>query len=96
MLRLSEQVRSTHNQDGAVILDICRGQMFRLNQVGSRMLELLKQGYSEAGIADEISRQFNVDFETVRIDIREFLAQLERHHLVTTTEGPESLQENLR
>ena len=39
MFRLSEQVRSTHNQDGAVVLDILHGQMFRLNLVGSRMLE---------------------------------------------------------
>ena len=44
MFRLSEQVRSTHNQDGAVVLDILHGQMFRLNLVGSRMLELLKGG----------------------------------------------------
>jgi hypothetical protein len=90
MLRLSEQIRSTHNQDGAVILDVRHGQMFRLNSVGSRMLEFLMQGYSEARIADEISRKLNVDVETIRMDVHEFLLQLEEHHLL------ESRQENDR
>jgi len=82
VLKLSGQVRSTHNQDGAVVLDIRQGQMFRLNLVGSRMVELLKQGYSEAQIAEQVSRQFNAPREIVENDLREFLAHLERNHLL--------------
>jgi hypothetical protein len=82
MLKVSEQVRSTHNLDGAVVLDIRQGQMFRLNLVGSRMLELLKQGRDEAQIADEISRQFAVSREMVEADLKEFLSHLEKHHLL--------------
>jgi hypothetical protein len=82
VLKLSGQIRSTHNQDGAVVLDIRHGQMFRLNLVGSRMLELLKQGYSEARITDGISREFGVDRTIVETDLREFLAHLEKHHLI--------------
>jgi hypothetical protein len=82
MFRLSEQVRSMHGQDGAVVLDILHGQMFRLNLVGSRILELLKQSYTEAEIAEQISREFGVGREVVAVDLREFLAHLERHHLL--------------
>jgi hypothetical protein len=82
MFRLSEQVRSTHNQDGAVVLDILHGQMFRLNLVGSRMLELLKRGHTENEIAEQISKEFSVGREVVSLDLREFLAHLERHHLL--------------
>jgi hypothetical protein len=82
VLNLSDQVRSTHNQDGAVVLDIRQGQMFRLNLVGSRMLELLKQGYSEPRIADEISSAFGVDRTIVETDLREFLTHLEKHRLL--------------
>ena len=82
MFRLSEQVRSTHNQDGAVVLDILHGQMFRLNLVGSRMLEFLKGGHTENEIAEQISKEFSVGREVVSLDIREFLAHLERHHLL--------------
>jgi hypothetical protein len=82
VLKLSTHVRSTHNQDGGVVLDIRQGQMFRLNLVGSRMLELLKEGRSETQIADEISHQFAISREMVETDLKEFLAHLEKHRLV--------------
>lgn len=81
-MKLSEHVRSTHSQDGAIALDILHGQMFRLNVVGSRMLELLKQGMTEAQIADAISRDSGAPGEIVAIDLREFLNHLERNHLL--------------
>ena len=81
-MKLSEHVRSTHSQDGAVVLDILHGQMFRLNVVGSRMLELLKQGMTEAQIADAISRDSGAPLEIVATDLREFLNHLERNHLL--------------
>jgi hypothetical protein len=85
-LKLSEQIRSTHNQDGAVVLDIRQGQMFRLNLVGSRMFELLKLGYPESRIADEISREFRTDRETVEADLREFIGHLETQDLLQSQE----------
>lgn len=81
-MKLSEHVRSTHSQDGAIALDILHGQMFRLNVVGSRMLELLKQGMTEAQIADAISRDSGAPGEIVASDLREFLNHLERNHLL--------------
>jgi hypothetical protein len=82
IVKLSVQVRSTHNQDGAVVLDILHGQMFRANFVGSRILELLKQGRTEQQIADELSSEFGVPRETIATDVREFLAHLEENHLL--------------
>jgi len=86
-MKLSEHVRSTHSQDGAVVLDILHGQMFRLNVVGSRMLELLKQGMTEAQIADAISRDSGAPREMVATDLREFLNHLERNHLLETRQA---------
>jgi hypothetical protein len=86
VLKLPEHVRSTHNQDGAVVLDIRQGQIFRLNLVGSRMIELLKQGRAEALIAEEISREFGASRELVATDLREFLTHLEKHHLIELRE----------
>ena len=54
MYRVSETVRSSHNPDGAIVLDVQQGQMFNLNFVGSRILELLKSGSTESEIVDEI------------------------------------------
>src|SRR5712691_8274913 len=50
MYRVSDGVRSTHGQDGAIVLDVQQGHMFNLNPVGSRILELLENGSAEADI----------------------------------------------
>ena len=82
MYRLSNRVRSTHSQDGAVVLDIRQGQMFNVNFVGSRILELLKTGPTESAIVDEISHEFGVSRDLAENDVRAFLQSLERSHLV--------------
>jgi hypothetical protein len=82
-MKLSEYVRSTHSQDGAVVLDVLHGHMFRLNLVGSRMLELLKQGHMEKEIAEQLSQEFGVEREIVASDLKEFLAHLEKHRLLS-------------
>jgi len=82
MYRVSDEVRSTHNQYGAIVLDVRRGQMFNLNFVGSRILELLKNGYTESRIVDEISRKFGVSRDVAANDVREFLQNLKKCHLV--------------
>jgi Coenzyme PQQ synthesis protein D (PqqD) len=91
MYRVSESVRSTHGQDGAVVLDIQQGQMFNLNFVGSRILELLKNGSTESAITDQISREFGVGRELVENDVREFLQTLKKCHLVQEHEPSASL-----
>lgn len=87
MYRVSNTVRSTHNQDGAIVLDVRQGQMFNLNFVGSRILELLKSGASESAIVDEIGREFGVRRELAESDVREFLQNLKKCQLVEELEA---------
>jgi len=82
MYRVSEGVRSTHGQDGAIVLDVQQGQMFNLNLVGSKILELLENGSGEADIVSVISRDFNASREIVENDVREFIESLKQHKLV--------------
>ena len=82
MYRVSEGVRSTHGQDGAIVLDVQQGQMFNLNLVGSKILELLEKGWTEADIVDVISRDFNASREVVENDVSEFIESLKQHKLV--------------
>jgi hypothetical protein len=82
MYRVSNTVRSTHNRDGAIVLDIRQGQIFNLNFVGSRILELLKTGSSELKIVEQINREFNVSRDLAENDVRDFLHNLKRCHLV--------------
>ena len=82
MYRVPGTVRSTHNQDGAIVLDVRQGQMFNVNFVGSRILKLLKGGCTESGIVDEICREFGVGRELAENDVREFLQALKKCRLV--------------
>jgi hypothetical protein len=87
MYRVSNTVRSTHNQDGAILLDVRQGQMFNVNFVGSRILELLKSGSTESAIVDEIGREFGVRRELAENDVREFLEKLKKCQLVEEREA---------
>ncbi len=81
---ISAGVRSTRNEDGGTVLDIDRGQMFRLNPVAALILEWLGRGCAEIEIAREISRQYRVGEATAAADLREFIKSLEEHKLVRT------------
>jgi hypothetical protein len=56
MFKLSETILRTETVDGGILLDIHHGQMFCLNVVGAKILELMQRGYAETRIVDEISR----------------------------------------
>jgi hypothetical protein len=88
MYRVSDTVRSTHNQDGAIVLDIRQGQMFNLNFVGSRILELLKNGTDESAIVDQITKEFDVSRDIAEQDVREFIHALKEQELVRE-QGPD-------
>ncbi|HWO37621.1 MAG TPA: PqqD family protein [Candidatus Acidoferrum sp.] len=87
MYRVSDTVRSTHGRDGATVLDVRQGQMFNLNVVGSRILELLKSGSAESAIVDQIGREFDVNRDLAENDVREFLQALKKCHLVEEHES---------
>jgi len=82
MFRISNDVRSTQTQDGSILLDVHHGEMFCLNLVGSKILELLQCEYDETRIAEEISKSYGVAKDIARRDVRECLDALYRHHIL--------------
>ena len=82
MLRLSDTIRRTETSDGGILLDVHHGQMFCLNVVGAKVLDLMQRDYDEARIADEISRQYGASREDVRADVIKFIETLRKHHIL--------------
>jgi Coenzyme PQQ synthesis protein D (PqqD) len=82
MLRISETIRRTKTEDGGILLDIHHGQMFCLNVVGSKIVELLESGFDEAEIAAQISGAYAMDIETVRADVHDFVEALNKNHIL--------------
>jgi hypothetical protein len=50
------------------------------------MLELLKDGFTNAQIADAIGREFGVAREAVTADLEEFFEHLGKHKLLNLSE----------
>lgn len=82
MFKLSDTIRRTQTVDGGILLDVHHGQMFCLNVVGAKILELMQRGYDESHIADEISRDYGANREVVRADVIEFIETLQKHHVL--------------
>jgi hypothetical protein len=82
MFRISETIRRTETVDGGILLDVHHGQMFCLNVVGAKILELMQRGYDESCIADEISRDYGANRDVVRADVIEFIETLQKHHIL--------------
>lgn len=80
MFRVSDTIRRTETADGGILLDVHHGQMFCLNVVGAKILELMQQGHDEFRIADEISRDYGANKEVVRADVIEFIETLQKYH----------------
>jgi hypothetical protein len=82
MFKISDTIRRTQTTDGGILLDVHHGQMFCLNIVGAKILELMQQGHDESRIADEISQGYGVNKDVVRADVLEFIESLHKHHIL--------------
>ncbi len=82
MFRISDTIRRTETVDGGILLDVHHGQMFCLNIVGAKILELMQRGYDETRIAEEISRAYGASREVVCTDVLEFIETLHKHHIL--------------
>ena len=82
LYKICDTVRSTHNEDGAIVLDIRQGQMFSLNFVGSRILELLRSESTAPSIVDRIVSEFGIGREEAESDFDEFILALKQYRLL--------------
>ncbi len=86
-MKISEHVRTTITQDGAVLMNIRGGHMITLNPTGSIIWQQLADGRSPEQIADSLSSEFGIPREQALADVNEFLEQLEAQHLIEPSES---------
>ena len=70
-----------------VLLDLGSGTYFGLNEVGTRIWNLLRDGLSEDDIVRTIGEEYESDTETIRADVRRILAELESRKLIVPGDG---------
>jgi hypothetical protein len=81
-IRTAKGVMESLSQDGAVLVDVEQGLCFRLNPVGAKIWQMVKDGRSVDEIADAFEREFGVPRPQLLGDISAFLRQLERMRLI--------------
>ena len=86
-MKISEHVRTTITQDGAVLMNIKGGHMVTLNPIGSIIWQQLTDGHSPAQIAARLASEFGIPREQASADVSEFLEQLEAQHLIESAES---------
>ncbi|MGH9144934.1 MAG: PqqD family protein [Vicinamibacterales bacterium] len=58
------------------MLDLSTGTYFGLNDVGTRMWQLVEQHGTLAEVLDALAQEFDAPIERMEADLREFLALL--------------------
>ncbi len=86
-MKISEHVRTTITQDGAVLMDIKGGHMVTLNPIGSIIWQQLSDGHSPEQIAAHLASEFGISREQASDDVNEFLEQLGAQHLIESAES---------
>ncbi len=83
--KISPDVRTTHSEDGAVLLDINKGLCYSLNPVAARIwvtIETSQEGITLDGIVGALETLFKVPRHQLGGDIDEYLSKLEHMGLV--------------
>jgi hypothetical protein len=75
--RVSEHVRTSRDDDGAILFDVAHGAMFDLNDVAARIWDGVRRGHSESQIVDLLRAAFPAaPAEIVAADVRATIDEL--------------------
>lgn len=86
LYKLPTWVRSSCNQDGAVVLDIRGNRIFNFNHAASELFEMLKSGAaSHKALVEVLVARYGIRADAAGQDVSDFLAQLKVHRLIETT-----------
>jgi hypothetical protein len=72
--------------DEAVLLNLQTEHYFSLNDVGTRMWQLLSEHGETATVLARLSDAYDIDVDTLRQDLAELIAKLHKAALVTIEE----------
>jgi Coenzyme PQQ synthesis protein D (PqqD) len=69
-------LRTIVNEDGAAVLDTARGTISTLNTTGAYIWQALERGQREEEIVDQLARETGESPNTIRDDVKGFIAAL--------------------
>lgn len=82
ILKASEQAISQEVRGETVILDFASEEYFSLDEVGTRVWQIIQSPISRAEVASLLLQEFDVDAATLNADLDELLERLVAEGLV--------------
>ncbi len=74
-------IQTVHTGE-AVMLHLENESYYGLNEVGTRMIDLLVSGHSFERTVERLGEEYDTDLETLRRDMQELVDELEERGLV--------------
>jgi coenzyme PQQ synthesis protein D (PqqD) len=89
--RISGEIRTCYNQDGAVVLDTRGNRIFNFNNAGAALLRILNCGTVSAEVLTKaLADSHGIDPKLAAGDVSDFLEQLRSYGLIDSAEEPET------
>jgi hypothetical protein len=82
MFKLSPDVMFRNLEGEAVLLDLGSGTYFGLNEVGTRVWQLVEAGRRPAEIVDVLTAEYEADRATIEADVTRLLDELQSRRLI--------------
>lgn len=71
----------------AVILDLASGTYFGLNEVGTRVWQMIDEGRDTAQIVDVVAAEYQADRATIAQDVAKLIDSLSARRLIVAADG---------
>lgn len=78
----NEEIDDTDLDGEKVMMNLDKGQYFMMNEVGSRIWELIEENTSIVNIIETLTNEYEVDEETCENTVMEFLGRLKDAELI--------------
>lgn len=87
-LRLSPDVVFRNLDGEAVLLDLGSGTYFGLNEVGTRIWQMIEAGDDEPAIVSTLAAEYAAEPAAIAADVERLLGELRSRRLIVPDAGP--------
>ncbi len=82
-MNLNEHTKIRKEKFGTVVFDTLTEKIFITDQIGSEILQLIKQGKDLPQIVNELGEIFEADAQSIEKDVIEFTDQLKSNNIIS-------------
>ena len=84
-MNLNEHTKIRKEKFGTVVFDTLTEKIFITDQIGTEILQLIKQGKDLPQIVSELGEIFEADAQSIEKDVIEFADQLKSNNIISDT-----------